>query len=782
MMRQTPLIDLLEGRKLFTAVAHASAVATIGDTGGLFAAATTPRVKTPTSPAKLGSARRDLTITVAIDTTQGAVRTTSLYPSAVRLFEVDANGNHLAEVQVGNPQTSGGGDTISVTPDVALKALTRYQFELNQSYVPSYALVKNTSGVNFAPYKFAFTTNTEIAIADPNINFSQQDAGAAAAAYTAVTIGPDGKLYAATMTGDIYRWTIDSDGTLSNSFHITSVLDNNSSSTNAAGNRIITGITFAPDSTAGDLRLWVSHGQYKLGNIASSGTGLDYQADNYSGSISLLSGPNLDTYRDIIVHIPRSVKDHMNNQIVFDPTGANFNFVIPSMSAMGQKDAVWGNRDENVLSAAMFRVNLAKLNNELANSGVIDLDPAANYDVYNPANAMNIYADGIRNAYDMVFHSNGHLYTATNGSSAGGNTPATPFNLSTIPSAKRLDYGTDGAYNGGTVPAASNVQQTEQDLLLDVKQGAYYGHPNPTRGEYVLNAGNTDGNAKNLLEYTTAYPLGTQPDRNYTLPAYDLGKNVSPDGMIEYKSNTFGGRLQGSLLIARYNGGSDILAVKPNSDGTISGSGIQARITGLTGLDAPLDLVENTNNGNLYAVELNEKGLTGDIKLLKPKAIDAKATSDTDNKTKYRVVTYPAPGSRKGATSRLTVTNTGTTKLVIDRSSTRLSGPLRAHFQVVNLGTDDIYVLPGESVDFNVRGVLGRGETAVRANLLLKINQPGIPYLTIQLRASYVPASTAASVGAAVPVILQKNFATNTFAASSVKTDDGWLKALIDAE
>jgi hypothetical protein len=120
------------------------------------------------------------------------------------------------------------------------------------------------------------------------------------------------------------------------------------------------------------------------------------------------------------------------------------------------------------------------------------------------------------------------------------------------------------------------------------------------------------------------------------------------------------------------------------------------------------------------------------------------------------------------------VTNSGTTTLEIDPDLTRLSGPERKHFQILNFPTAPLRVLPGESTVFQVRGVLARGETAVRANLLLKINKPGQDFLTIQLRASYVPTTATASIRANAEV-LQKNIATGAFSASSVKKDNRWL-------
>ena len=60
---------------------------------------------------------------------------------------------------------------------------------------------------------------------------------------------------------------------------------------------------------------------------------------------------------------------------------------------------------------------------------------------------MTVYASGIRNAFDLVWHTNGQLYVPTNGSAAGGNTPATPCPLPASCSVA-LDSPTNGAYTG----------------------------------------------------------------------------------------------------------------------------------------------------------------------------------------------------------------------------------------------------------------------------------------------------------------------------------------------
>ncbi len=103
----------------------------------------------------------------------------------------------------------------------------------------------------------AFTLSASIeeltGIADPRIRFDRVPLNVPLENYTAVTVGPDGKLYAAAIDGDIYRWSISPDGTLGAMEHITSLKQAE------GGNRAVVGLTFDPNSTADDLRVWVTH-------------------------------------------------------------------------------------------------------------------------------------------------------------------------------------------------------------------------------------------------------------------------------------------------------------------------------------------------------------------------------------------------------------------------------------------------------------------------------------------------------------------------------------------
>ena len=282
----------------------------------------------------------------------------------------------------------------------------------------------------------------------------------------------------------------------------------------------------------------------------------------------------------MVVHLPRSVRDHLTNQPSFGPDGALY-IPQPSNNAFGAPDAAWGERPERLLSATILRLDVA-----VTGDGPIDARTADGRGCYDPEAAgapLTIYADGVRLAYDLLWHSNGHLYAPVNGSSAGGNAPA-----------------------GNGVPALHDIPTSEHDWLVKVRRGSYYGHPNPQRGHYVLNGGNPTA-AQDPAEIPQ-YPVATRPDAAWDPPIYDFGDHVSPNGIIEYRSSAFGGRLRNRLLVCRYNAGSDILCLTLDAEGDVSF--LTAGIPGLTGLTNPLNLTEDVRTGCLYVAEYGARRIT----------------------------------------------------------------------------------------------------------------------------------------------------------------------------
>jgi hypothetical protein len=194
-----------------------------------------------------------------------------------------------------------------------------------------------------------------------------------------------------------------------------------------------------------------------------------------------------------------------------------------------------------------------------------------------------VYATGIRNAYDCIWTTLGQFYVPTNGGSAGGNTPA-----------------------GDGAPALTNLPEPENDWLFHVFPGGYYGHPNPLWNHFVMNGGNLKGG--DGFAEVGAYPLGTKPDPQWQPAIYDFGPHVSANGVIEYLSNTFSGKLKHDLIVCRYNAGSDLIDIHLDDKGNFLYT--QSGIPGFTNLAAPLDVTEDTTNGNIYVSEYGAKYIT----------------------------------------------------------------------------------------------------------------------------------------------------------------------------
>ncbi|WP_206314219.1 Ig-like domain-containing protein [Streptomyces coryli] len=489
--------------------------------------------------------------------------------------------------------TSGGGDVINVSPTAGLKPNTRYQLAVTSG-------VKDLNGRTFTPWRSVFTTGA--GTGSGTIAFDKAASGASGKSFTSVVKGPDGKLYAATLDGYIMRWAIAADGTLTSPETISTVRsDATARGLPGAPNRTIIGMAFDPAATAANPILWISSNTMYAGGTPNE--------PDWSSMVAKLSGPALGTYTEVLSGLPRSVKDHETNSLAFGPDGALY-ISQGANNAMGAPDAVWGNRPEHLLNAAILRLDRAKLPATLPLN--VRTESPGTYDPYAANAPVTLYATGVRNAYDLVWHSNGHLYAPTNGSAAGGNSPATPTPLPASCGNRRIDAATNGAYTGPAVPSLTSNPTAETDYVFDVKKNRYYGHPAPVRCEWVLAGGNPTSSVDPFE--AAAYPVGTQPDRNLDLAGmYDAGLHASADGAVEYRGGAFGGALRGKLLVVRYSSGQDIEVFTADAGGSLSPP--TTGITGFTGFQQPLDITEDSANGNLYVTELGASRIT----LLRPR-------------------------------------------------------------------------------------------------------------------------------------------------------------------
>lgn len=573
-----------------------------------------------------------------------------------------------------NVNTSGGGDSVVLQPLDTLAANTQYRFIVTEG-------LKDTAGSSFQPFQSTFTTGTAINSADPNIAFEKiRLPSAEGRLFSGVTLGPDGRLYATTLTGEITRWDVNpATGELGEIQVISTIPDTFGAA------RFVTGLAFDPKSTKDRLIAWVTHSQYAFEG-----------ANDFTGRLTMLRGANLESYREMVTNLPRSVRDHVTNQPVFGPDG--FLYIGQAAnSAMGRADPTWGNRNEHLLTAAVLRVKTEMLvdrrNDGFGPLNVRTPDAGGTYNPFKKTNPVRVFANGVRNAYDLVFHSNGRFYAPTNGSAAGGNTPA-----------------------GGGAPALTRVPQTQSDFLFELVEGGYYGHPNPGQSHFVLNGGNPTSSADPFE--VTAYPVGTQPDPAWRPAVYDFGKSISPNGALEYRSNSFKGRLQGKLLVTRYSGGDDIVALSFDSRGKVVTA--ETGITGLTHFIDPLDIAEDHRNGSLYVVEFGAERIT----LARPITGGANLTVDSG-----RLLFNDIRGDGKASTRTVTITNTGSAPLTI--SALTIKGAGAALFSITDAPRLPATVEVGKSVKVTVGFTAPAGAPTNPRGAVLSISsndrdQPGI--------------------------------------------------------
>lgn len=531
----------------------------------------------------------------------GSLNNATLTTSTVYLYPT-AGGDVPANRVPANVNGTGGGDAIILQPISPLAPNTNFTFKITDG-------VQDLAGAQMQPFTMTFTTGPSTPGGTSPIEFEKVNTNVTGRLYTSLTMGPDGRLYAATYdpnggtnNGDsIFAWDVNTTtGALSNEQIITASIP-------ALKDKSIIGLAFDPISTPTNMTLWVTVNEDGVSGAA-----------NFTGEIGRLISTDSGatwTYQTMIVQLPRSTRDHLTNSIAFNPGNPGeraFYFLQGSLSAMGAPDSSWGNRAETLLSAAALRVDIALLEAYVTANGPLNVNTGSdglgnptggNYDPTAPGAPLTIFASGIRNAYDLVWHSNGQLYVPTNGSAAGGNTPGTP---TTLPPqcANRID---GNAYTGPQVPLINGVSQTQPDPLFRVVQGGYYGHPNPTRCEWVMNGGNPT--ASDDPVQVNQYPVGTNPDPNWRGLAYNFANNKSPNGVIEYHSSTFGGALQGKLMVVRYSQGDDIIVLTPGGPNLDIIAG-DTGYPGTTGFDDPLDLTEDTRNGFIYVAELGGQRIT----------------------------------------------------------------------------------------------------------------------------------------------------------------------------
>ena len=491
---------------------------------------------------------------------------------------------------------------------------------------------------------------------------------------TSIQFGPDGRLYVSEQNGQINAFTI----AIQNGTYVATDVEvielvrdiqnhNDDGSLSNIANRQVTGIVVT--GTAATPVLYVSSSDPR---ISSNG---EVNLDTNSGTITRLTrnGNSFEAV-DIIRGLPRSEENHANNGLVLSDDGNSLFVSVGGNTNNGAPSQFFSYANEYALSGTILEIDLQDINSrpiltdngpgqngrqyiynlptlddpntpnitdgfgEDAN-GLDESGPFGGNDGLNqailPADApLRIFADGLRNAYDLVITQSGQLYTVDNGSNA--------------------NLGGDPIFvNGQASSQPNNGGSGDPEPLFLVTDGGYYGHANPIRSNQDLSftafddAANPDGalavntvsnladrvpDGVNIQDGFVIDPSkftgnadrlalsGTRIERDSAQSNTLVNLGSSSNGLVEFTGNAFGGQLNGDLLVAQFNG--NVTRLNLGNGGTTATA---ETIPGLTGLSTPLDVTVGPNN-TVFVAELG----SGSIRVFAPSNVVTGISDDVD--------------------------------------------------------------------------------------------------------------------------------------------------------
>lgn len=382
------------------------------------------------------------------------------------------------------------------------------------------------------------------------INFGKsQLSGGGRVHPTSLQFGPDGRLYVAEANGRIFALTIQRGA--SNLYSVTATEpinlirdipnhDDNGQFNPAITDRLVTGILVK--GTAASPVIYVTSSDPRM-DVAR-----DLGGDTNSGMLSKLILNNGTWSRiDLVRGLPRSKDDHCTNGMALDSLTNTLYVAQAGQCNMGAPSLNFSFLPEYALTGAILSVNLNALGqtpydlptlDDENRPGVNDTnDPfggdfGKNQAIIAPGGPVQVYSPGYRNPYDLLIHSNGHLYTSDNGPNAGWGGPP-------------LANGPGGVCTND--PNDNDSFTYADNLHMIPFKGFYAGHPNPTRA--------SRSNTFNASDPQSPVPVDDPVECEYRVPGTDgsLAQWMySVNGLVEYRGSNFGGAMLGSILGASF--------------------------------------------------------------------------------------------------------------------------------------------------------------------------------------------------------------------------------------
>ncbi|MEO1282745.1 MAG: hypothetical protein AAFV69_13530, partial [Pseudomonadota bacterium] len=499
---------------------------------------------------------------------------------------------------------------------------------------------------------------------------------------TSLQFGPDGRLYVSEQNGSINAFTVELQNgqyvataheqlTLANGAEVVKSLQNHNDdgSDSNQSNRQVTGIVVA--GTSENPVLYVSSSDPRIGGGNNSAI-KDEGLDTNSGVLTRVTWNGSDWEAvDLIRGLPRSEENHAVNGMVLTPDGNTLYLAVGGNTNNGAPSTFFANTAEYALSGTVLEIDLADLNSRpvlndpnggqngtsrdyvydlptlddpnIANvdggggedaNGLDENGPWGGNDGLNqailPSDApIRIYADGLRNNYDLALNDAGQLFTVDNGSN--GNLGGNPVQQ-----------------NGEAVNDIVNGGSGDPEPLFLLEEGGYYGHANPTRSNQDQawtvydDAGNPDTSltVNSVADISALVPdsvsiadgflidpsrfaaldglnaqeqadrlaeSGVRVDRsgNQTNAIDTVGS--STNGIVVYDSGgtAFDGALDGKLFVTQFNDNITLLNI--NAAGTALEAVLESGPDGQFG--TPDDVVQSGGADGILEVANNSIGI-----------------------------------------------------------------------------------------------------------------------------------------------------------------------------
>ena len=352
---------------------------------------------------------------------------------------------------------------------------------------------------------------------------------------TRVAFGPDGRLWVALIDGSLRAIRYDDQWRPTSVQYYDGVKGHS--------NKDVLGLTFDPFDVydpldPASLVVHVAHGEhYQHGGATPT------EHSVFTGQVSRLTGPDFDNPVPVVKGLPTSNHDHAVNGIEFDDNG-DLLIAVGGNTNAGVMTLPMGDLPASPHSGAILKAFTSRAGFDGAVTlldrqtlQVIDDQRYGEAAIAAPGIMVEVFASGMRNAFDLLLHSNGYIYATDNGPNSG--------------------Y---GPASTGLTTHAGTPHPDHPDELLLVERGNYYGHPNRARGVE---------DPRQLLYYDELVP---SIPHQFTQRIAHL--TASTNGIEEYRATTFGGQLRGDLLVMRLGFGMRFFELTPDGRSVVDPVGL----------------------------------------------------------------------------------------------------------------------------------------------------------------------------------------------------------------